>query len=300
MEKIKFIPIYLKKNKGLGNALKVAVEHCSHKLIARMDSDDISAKNRFQLQLECFMNNINLDIVGGNITEFVGDEKNITGQRAVPLLDKDIKEYMKKRCPMNHVAVMYKKDAVQKAGGYIDWPWNEDYYLWIRMMENCCTFENIPQNLVNVRTGAAMSARRGGMRYFESEKNIQKYMLDKRIISWPRYLYNVMIRFAGEVVANNTVRTFLFRFMREKYRPEKDNIIEERSIFERKSYPKFSVAMSVYGKDNAEWFDRALESIIISQTVKPNEIVLVVDGAIPDDIQKVIDKYSSLVELYNE
>ena len=38
------------ENKGLGNALKVAVENCSYELIARMDSDDIAVENRFEQQ----------------------------------------------------------------------------------------------------------------------------------------------------------------------------------------------------------------------------------------------------------
>ena len=57
--------------------------------------------------------------------------------------------------------------------------------------------------------------------------------------------------------------------------------------------PFFSVAMCVYGKDNPDWFDKALCSVI-DQTVQPDEIVLVVDGPIPDSIQNVIDKYSKI------
>ena len=56
---------------------------------------------------------------------------------------------------------------------------------------------------------------------------------------------------------------------------------------------EFSVGMCVYGKDNPEWFRRALDSVY-SQTVKPNEVVLVVDGPIGDDLQSVIEEYSSV------
>ena len=51
--------------------------------------------------------------------------------------------------------------------------------------------------------------------------------------------------------------------------------------------------MCVYGKDNPKWFDEALESII-NQSVQPNEIVLVVDGPIPREIQNIIDKYKKI------
>lgn len=53
----------------------------------------------------------------------------------------------------------------------------------------------------------------------------------------------------------------------------------------------FSVAMSVYHKDNADYFDRALQSITEHQTVKPTEIVLVCDGPLNERLDAVINKY---------
>lgn len=52
----------------------------------------------------------------------------------------------------------------------------------------------------------------------------------------------------------------------------------------------FSVSMCVYGGDNAQHFDEALESIF-NQTRLPDEVILVVDGPIPQDIKEVILKY---------
>lgn len=54
------------------------------------------------------------------------------------------------------------------------------------------------------------------------------------------------------------------------------------------SRTKFSVAICVYGKDNADHFRGAVESVL-SQTVQPDEIVLVVDGPIPEVIQNMIE-----------
>lgn len=52
---------------------------------------------------------------------------------------------------------------------------------------------------------------------------------------------------------------------------------------------KYSVLMTVYGKDNPEYFQKALMSMV-KQTLEPDEIVLVKDGQVPDTIQNVIDK----------
>ena len=42
----------------------------SYELVARMDSDDISYQDRFEKQLDCFVADSDIDIVGGEITEF--------------------------------------------------------------------------------------------------------------------------------------------------------------------------------------------------------------------------------------
>ena len=203
--------IRLPENKGLGNALKIAVENCHYEFIARMDSDDVSLENRFEQQLTFFKQNENIDIVGGDITEFIGEESNIIGQRTVPMQDKKIKEYMKKRCAMNHVAVMYKKSSVLRVGNYQDWPWNEDYYLWVRMLKEGCRFANTGTILVNVRVGEDMYRRRGGWRYFKSEAKLQKYMKKNKIIGFGTYVMNVAKRFIVQVLLPNKIRGWVFK-----------------------------------------------------------------------------------------
>lgn len=292
---INFRPVYLAINQGHGNARRVSFENCSYDFVALMDADDISLKHRFYKQLSVFCKNKKTAIVGGQISEFIGSPENIVAHRIVPQKDKDIKAYMKKRCPMNQVSVMFKKVFVDSVGGYIDWYCEEDYYLWLRMARANGVFCNVPDTLVNVRIGDEMSARRGGIKYFASEARLQKYMLCNKIISLPRFLFNVGIRFGGEVLVTKKIRTKLFKYMRNSSDIMKTETTTEESVSTEKikNFPPFSVAMCVYGGDNAEWFDIALDSIV-NQTLQPNEIVLVVDGPIPNEIQAVIDKYEKI------
>ena len=64
---------------------------------------------------------------------------------------------------------MYKKSAVQKAGGYQKMMWFEDYYLWIRMILNGAKFYNIQEPLVNMRAGYGQLERRSGLKYAKEE-----------------------------------------------------------------------------------------------------------------------------------
>lgn len=209
--------IRLDKNAGLGNALKLAIENAKYELIARMDSDDVSAPNRFEQQLEIMTKNSAMDIVGGDISEFIGDENNIVAKRKVPILDKEIKEYLKTRCPFNHMTVMYKRSAVLKSGNYIDLFYNEDYWLWIRMVENNCIMANTGTILVNARVGEDMYKRRGGKQYFNSEMFLQKYMLKNGIINLPTFVLNSSKRFVVQMLLPNAIREWVFKtFARTK------------------------------------------------------------------------------------
>lgn len=64
---------------------------------------------------------------------------------------------------------------------------------------------------------------------------------------------------------------------------------------------KFTVLMSVYYKEKAEYLQLALASII-NQTVKPSEIVLVQDGKLTNELQAVItehlQKYPDIFKTY--
>lgn len=209
--------IQLEQNMGHAIARQTGLEAAKNELCAVMDADDISVPDRFEKQLKAFEEHPEVSVVGSLIHEFINKPDNVVATRIVPEHDADIKEYLKSRCPMNLVTVMLKKSDVMKMGGYLDWYCEEDYYLWIRLALGGFQFYNIQENLVNVRVGKEMYQRRGGIRYFKSEARLQKYMLDNKVISFPRYLYNVAIRWAVQVAMPNRVRGWVFRtFARKK------------------------------------------------------------------------------------
>ena len=203
--------IRLKQNEGLGNALMLGVEAAKNEIVARMDSDDIYIPNRFEIQLAYLKAHPEVDIIGGQMTEFVDTPDNIVGRRKVPLSNDEIYDYMKSRCALNHVTVMFRRSVVLKIGNYQDWFWNEDYYLWVRMMMARCKFANVTEVLVNVRSGANQYARRGGRKYYESEKGIKKLMLDNGLINRTEYFINVAQRYIIQILMPNRVRGWVYR-----------------------------------------------------------------------------------------
>lgn len=204
------------KNQGLGLALQHGLEVSRNELVARMDTDDIAVPDRCEKQLIFMKENPDVAIVGGQIDEFINVESNIVGKREVPTTNKELKEYIQKRCPFNHMTVMFRKSDIMSVGNYKEWFLNEDYYLWIRLALANKKFANLPEILVHVRTGADMYQRRGGMKYFVSERDIQKFMYEQGVIGYPRYVINVSERLILQVLMPNWLRGIVFRVFARK------------------------------------------------------------------------------------
>lgn len=201
--------IALEQNQGLGKALNEGLKYCSYDLVARMDTDDIAKPDRFEKQIEVFRNNPEIDICSAWIDEFEGAPTNLISTRKLPENHQDIAIYAKTRCPINHPVVMFKKNAVLAAGGYLHFPLFEDYYLWIRMLMNGAKFYNIQESLLYFRFSPQMFKRRGGWKYAIDEVRFEKLLLDIKMISWACFIKNVIIRFPVRI-APNKFREWLY------------------------------------------------------------------------------------------
>ena len=170
------------KNGGLGRALRIGLPRCRHELVARMDSDDISYQDRCERELEAFARNPSLDLLSGTVTEFMDRPEEILGVRRLPLSEKEIRSFSRKRNPMNHPAVMFRKTAVLSAGNYCSrYPLFEDYDLWIRMFKNGSHAANLSEPLVNMRVSPDLYKRRGGWKYAE---DMMRFHTDLLRVGW--------------------------------------------------------------------------------------------------------------------
>ncbi len=194
--------IRFKNNRGLGPALNDGIVRCKNNYVARVDTDDECEKNRFECQIKYLINNPEVDVVGCNMNEYDADLKNVISIKSVPEHHNDIKKYLKKRNPINHPTVMYKRDKVLEVKGYEDYKYFEDYYLWAKMMKNGCIFYNIQENLYKFRAGSSMFQRRGGIKYLRCISNFEKGLYDLKIINRFEQYCNLLSRFAISLCPN--------------------------------------------------------------------------------------------------
>ena len=109
-----------------------------------------------------------------------------------------------------------RKSAVKEAGGYSeDYPLFEDYYLWIRMLQNGAIGYNLQEPLLWMRAGSDMYKRRAGWKYAQSQKALFKYMKDSGFISEGQYMKSVTVRTASSITPN-WLREFMFMTVMRK------------------------------------------------------------------------------------
>lgn len=209
--------VRFEQNKGLGIALQKGLEAASNDIVMRMDSDDIAVPDRFEKQYRFMVEHPHVAVCGGQIDEFIDDINNIVGHRIVPCANEEIYKYMVSRCAFNHMTVALRRSSILANGNYQPWHFNEDYYLWIRLMLAKVEFANLPEILVHMRVGKDMYQRRGGRKYYESELGLQKLMLGKGLITRLRYVFNVAVRWGVQIAMPNWLRGFVFQIFFRKY-----------------------------------------------------------------------------------
>ncbi|HEM5966854.1 TPA: glycosyltransferase [Streptococcus suis] len=185
--------VAIPENKGLGLALNEGLKHCSYDWVARMDTDDVALKNRFQVQVDFINSHPEIDLVGSDIQEFSNEIDEIVSYKKMPTEHFQISEMLKQRTPVCHMTVFFRKQAVIDAGNYLDLPYVEDYYLWSRMIVNGSRFANIPKGLVLVRVGNGMAKRRGNRKSISSWKTVQQFLLKNNVINRIEYIKNMII-----------------------------------------------------------------------------------------------------------
>lgn len=211
---LKIVPI--EKNVRLGNALRIGMEKCSNEIIARMDTDDIAYPDRFKKQIKYLEENSEIDVLGSYMNEFIENITNVVAIKTAPL--KNFKDYMKLRDPVNHPSVVFKKSKVIEAGNYIEILYNEDSYLWGRMLANGCQFANIDESLIYFRVNENTYKRRGGVQCIKAEIRLQKEFLRLGIVNEIEFLRNITLKNILRIIPNGLRKKIYLKLLREKTR----------------------------------------------------------------------------------
>lgn len=130
--KDKRIRYFYHENTGLGMALKMACAEAKGEYVARMDSDDICLPERLATEVEFLQKHKEYVLVSSAV--YYIDENGNTIGRSFPCSDDEV---LKKILPISsmivHPMVMMRRNAYERAGGYIPIVKSQDRVFWSRL-----------------------------------------------------------------------------------------------------------------------------------------------------------------------
>lgn len=177
--------VWFEENRGLACVLNDLLDICfkeGYEYIARMDADDISMTDRFKKQMAYLGTHLEIDVVGGAITE-IDEEGKSRGKTIIyPAGPKECREFFSKRNPHAHPAVLFRMSFFDKLKGRKYRPayrQNQDTMLWYDGMMAGTQHANIPDVVLNFRmTDTMFKKRRNGWAFakkqFEDRRMINK------------------------------------------------------------------------------------------------------------------------------
>ncbi|PWD52633.1 glycosyl transferase [Serinibacter arcticus] len=192
------VRVRIPANVGLALALTRGLESCSHEIVARIDADDVSLPHRFATQVPLV--EAGLDLVGAGMVEFEDDEQVVVGSRVPRQGQEAIESYARFHDPFSHPTVVYRRSAVERAGGYEPLGRMEDYWLFVRMLAAGARVDNVVEPLVRYRIGEGAYARRGGREQWRTELELQRAMRRIGFTSRGQQVRNVLVRGAYRFV----------------------------------------------------------------------------------------------------
>ncbi len=202
--------VELSRNMGLGTALNEGLKHCSYEWVARMDADDKSVPTRFEVTVNYILANPYFDLVGAYYAEQQPNGKDFI--RKVPVDFDGVLSFSGYRNPHSHPTVFYKKSAVQEAGGYVNFYFAEDWYLWLRMFKTGSQSGNIPQILVYAQ--AQNYSRRLGLAAVRNDFRAIRGFCKEGLITHQQYLLGIFVRALVKLLPDGWAGKFYKNYLR--------------------------------------------------------------------------------------
>lgn len=176
------IRIIHSKLQQLAHNLNIGLEQAQGEYIARMDSDDISFPDRFEMQLKILEADTSVVVVSTDAVYI--NEKNIEISKPKSFFSSERRKLNKSfwyTNPIIHPSVMYRKDVIIKAKGYSDYM-NEDYSLWLRLLRtNETPFVLISQPLIQYRIHENQSRGRPESYAASSSILLREFLITRKL-----------------------------------------------------------------------------------------------------------------------
>ncbi|HCN29563.1 MAG TPA: glycosyl transferase family 2 [Verrucomicrobiales bacterium] len=135
---------------GIAPALNAGLAACRAPCVARMDADDLAHPARLELQLRHMLEQPATGLVSCRVSyqgAGAGYAEHVEWINALGTHEEmSLRRFVE--APVAHPSVMFRRELVDKHGGYRDGPFPEDYELWLRWLEAGARFEKLSESLL--------------------------------------------------------------------------------------------------------------------------------------------------------
>jgi glycosyltransferase involved in cell wall biosynthesis len=163
------------EHQGVAKILNKGLEESKGLYIARFDADDICDPLRLEKQFDFLNSNPDYVLCGSDAEYIAENGEHLFYFRCIGHTHEEIADQLYAYCPVIHSAVMYRKEAILKAGGYpVDAHNFEDHLLWIQTMKYG-KYCNLPERLIKVRFNPAsvtIDEKWRGIRFRQLKKKV--------------------------------------------------------------------------------------------------------------------------------
>jgi glycosyltransferase involved in cell wall biosynthesis len=147
--------------RGIAAALQTGCDTARGAWIARMDGDDLMHPGRLAGQWEFAQCHPGLGVVSC-LVGYVGDAPGYAAHvdwlnTQVSPADIALRRFVE--APVAHPSVMFRRDLIERHGGYRDGDFPEDYELWLRWLDAGVRFGKVPERLLEWHDSPGRTSR---------------------------------------------------------------------------------------------------------------------------------------------
>ncbi len=185
------IHLISRPNKGLTKSLNEGLQVAKGEFIARMDGDDVSLPTRFEKQVAYLQEHPDIALVGSRVEFIDPDGSPINLKPGMVLTHDEIDAaLLRKGWPVVHPAVMMRREAVLKIGGYSEqFLTNQDHDLFLRLAERG-RLANLPDVLLQYRQHFESISLAKSKQQGDTVEAILREAYERRGITMPSGLLN--------------------------------------------------------------------------------------------------------------
>lgn len=192
----------------LTHSLNLGLDFCRAEFVARMDADDLCFPDRLERQVKYMHDNPNVAVLGSSYK--IIDEEGVVGNIVkLPSTNLKIRERLFWTNPICHPSVMYKRDLIHKAGGYMGGVQAEDYDLWLRLHDDdSIVFAAIEEPLVLYRSNNINNSRKSARVYASvSSAQFRKFVESLKF----KWLFAACYTMVKRVVGDSCISDYIVR-----------------------------------------------------------------------------------------